>query len=109
MSLSAAVKQELVRTAHRALMDRAAAGTIDTANPLEQLSELDAAWQDPEASWALASTLLRVSERCQAELNGSDRDRSHTNLVYSVTLAIYDQTRVRRLTNSQEHRPRSAA
>ncbi|HWM54432.1 MAG TPA: hypothetical protein VNO20_03485 [Solirubrobacterales bacterium] len=100
MRLSAATRDELVRAAHRRLLDRAAQGTIDTADPLRQLAELDPAWRDPDASWSLASSLLRVSERCQVQASGSKRDRSRINLVYSVTLTVYDEARLRRLKRS---------
>lgn len=109
MNLSAETKRELVRTAHSFLLEQAAAGTIDTSNPLEQLSALNSAWRDPNASWALASSLLRACEQDRADANGSEQSRSHTDLVYSVTLSAYDQARMRQLGNGRSSRLRSAA
>ena len=99
MSLEAQTRREIVEVTYRNLMERAALGTIDTANPLGQLSEVDGAWRDPGASWALASSLLALTEQHQSH-PGSARERAHTRLVYSVTLLVYDQTRLRRLRQS---------
>jgi hypothetical protein len=109
MRLEAKAQRQLVESAHADLLRRAAQGTIDTSDPLRQLTELDAVWQDPDASWSLASALLRLSERCRNQFSGSKADESRLNLVYSVTLAVYDQARVRRLRSSRAARSASPA
>jgi len=97
MRLSTATREKLVDAAYHDLLRRAEEGTINTADPLRQLIQLDAAWQDPEASWSLATSLLRMTDQGRSQVNGSAGRRSQINLVYRVTLAIYDQARIQRL------------
>lgn len=97
MNLRPEERQAIVEMTHKALMERAAHGTLDTADPLRQLSELDSAWRDPDAGWALASSLLKLTERCNRAVEPSARFRAHVRLVESVTLVVYDQVRLRHL------------
>lgn len=103
MSLEVEHREVIVEAAHRMLLERAARGTLDTDDPLTQLSEVDAVWCDPECSWLLANSLLKVSESWEAAMSTSPRDRAQLRLVHSVSLLIYDQTRLRRLRDARDH------
>jgi hypothetical protein len=97
MNLRPEERQAIVEATHKALLERAAHGTLDTADPLRQLTELDSAWRDPDAGWALASSLLKLTERRHRAAGPSARSRAQLRLVESVTLAVYDQVRLRHL------------